>query len=77
MAEKLEGTSRGVGADALPFHLPSLPNLLLLLHPCFAHPLSYSCFLFPLSLQGGPVCFPNYSQLQMLEVTKYTWFPYL
>jgi len=44
--KKLGWTSRGVDADPLPFHLPSLPCLPLLLQPCFTHSfptlLSYS-----------------------------------
>jgi len=44
-AAKLEGTSRAVDADPIPFPAPSLPRLPLLLHPCFTHSLPYSSFL--------------------------------
>ena len=43
-AEKLEGTSRGVGADPLP-PPRSLSRLPLMLHPSFTHSFSYSSFL--------------------------------
>ena len=52
-AEKL-WRGRHVGwimdADPIPFRLPSLPRLPLLLQPCFTHYLSYFSFLLPLNL---------------------------
>ena len=45
MAKKLEGTSRGVDADLLPFLPPSAPHLPLLFHPCFIHSIPFSSFL--------------------------------
>ena len=70
-AEKLEGTSRAVYADPLPFHPQSLPRLSLIVIACF----SVSPITFPTLLSFSPrlnftkeVCFP-----QHLTTTK--WQP--